>query len=64
LPILGGFKVAAAPDEEAEKKFRKDYDRTIKDLYRDVLFKTMHEKLNAAGLEFACEPYTGPFDSR
>ena len=64
LPVLGGFKVSAAPGNEAEKKFREDYDRTIKDLYRDVLFKAMHEKLNAAGLEFACEPYTGPFDSR
>lgn len=61
LPVLGGFKVASAA---AEKKFRDDYDRTIKDLYRDVLFKTMREKLAAAGLEFACEPYTGPFDSR
>ncbi|MBO7686267.1 MAG: hypothetical protein J6V72_07790, partial [Kiritimatiellae bacterium] len=64
LPILGGFKVSAAPDAAAEKKFKADYDRTIKDLYRDVLFKTMREKLAAAGLEFACEPYTGPFDSR
>ena len=64
LPILGGFKVSVAKDEAAEKKFRADYDRTIKDLYRDVLFKIMHEKLAAAGLEFACEPYTGPFDSR
>ena len=64
LPILGGFKVSAAPDAEAEKKFKADYERTIKDLYRDVLFKTMHEKLAAVGLEFACEPYTGPFDSR
>ena len=64
LPILGGFKVSAAPDAAAEKKFKDDYDRTIKDLYRDVLFKTMREKLSAAGLEFACEPYRGPFDSR
>ena len=64
LPVLGGFKVSAAPDAAAEKKFKADYDRTIKDLYRDVLFKTMREKLAAAGLEFACEPYTGPFDSR
>ena len=64
LPILGGFKASAAPDAAAERKFKADYDRTIKDLYRDVLFKTMHEKLAAAGLEFACEPYTGPFDSR
>ena len=64
LPILGGFKVAAAPDKEAENKFRRDYSRTIADLYRDVLFKRMREKLNAAGLEFACEPYHGPFDTR
>ena len=64
LPILGGLKVSAAKDKDAEKKFRADYDRTIKDLYRDVLFKIMHEKLAAVGLEFACEPYTGPFDSR
>lgn len=64
LPILGGFKVSAAPDAAAEKKFKADYDRTIKDLYRDVLFKLMREKLAAEGLEFACEPYGGPFDSR
>jgi hypothetical protein len=64
LPILGGFKVSVAKDAAAEKKFRADYDRTIKDLYRDVLFKIMHEKLAAVGLEFACEPYTGPFSSR
>ncbi|MBR4171350.1 MAG: hypothetical protein IKR48_06830 [Kiritimatiellae bacterium] len=64
LPILGGFHVTAAPDANAEKKFKADYDRTIKDLYRDVLFRIMHEKLQAVGLEFACEPYTGPFDSR
>ena len=64
LPILGGFKVSAAKDKEAEKKFRADYDRTVKDLYRDVLFKMMHERLNAVGLQFACEPYGGPFDTR
>ncbi|MBQ4198801.1 MAG: hypothetical protein II649_02845, partial [Kiritimatiellae bacterium] len=64
LPILGGFKTSVAPNKEAEAKFRADYDRTIKDLYRDVLFKIMHEKLAAVGLEFACEPYTGPFSTR
>lgn len=64
LPVLGGFKTAAAPDAAAEKKFKDDYRRTVNDLYRDVLFRIMHEKLNAEGLEFACEPYGGPFDSR
>ena len=64
LPILGGFKVSVAQDAAAEKKFRADYERTLKDLYRDVLFKMMHDKLAAVGLEFACEPYRGPFDTR
>jgi hypothetical protein len=61
LPILGGYKVSVAPDKNAENKFKSDYRRTIEELYRDVLFKIMHEKLNAVGLEFACEPYGGPF---
>lgn len=64
LPVLGGFKTKAAPDKVAENKFKTDYERTIKDLYRDVLFKTMHEKINAAGLEFCCEPYGGPIESQ
>lgn len=64
LPVLGGFKTTAAPTESDEKKFKDDYELTIRELYRDVLFKIMHEKLNSAGLEFACEPYGGPFDSR
>ncbi len=61
LPILGGFSVTT-PEREA--KFRADWERTVKDLYRDVLFKIMREKLQSVGLDFACEPYTGPFDSR
>lgn len=64
LPILGGFKVSAASDLASEKKFISDYEETRKELFRDVLFKIMREKLAAEGLEFACEPYEGPFDSR
>jgi hypothetical protein len=64
LPLLGGFKVAAAPDAASVNKFKSDYNQTIRELYRDVLFKIMHEKLAGVGLEFACEPYGGPFDSR
>ncbi len=60
LPVLGGYSVASA---EKEAQFKKDWDRTVKDLYRDVLFKIMREKLQAIGLDFACEPYTGPFDT-
>lgn len=64
LPVLGGFKTKAAADEKAVEKFKRDFERTKKDLYRDVLFRKMHEKLNAIGLEFACEPYSGPFVSQ
>ena len=64
LPILGGFKVSSAPNDNDEKKFKDDYDLTIRELYRDVLFRIMREKLSAVGLEFACEPYGGPFDSQ
>ena len=62
LPVLGGFTDGV--DEEAAKKFRKDFDLTRSELFRDVLFRTMRDRLHAAGLEFACEPYTGPFDTR
>ena len=59
LPILGGYTNLYT---EAEcEKFKKDFDRTIQDLYRDVLFKIMHERLAAEGLQFNCEPYNGPW---
>ena len=61
LPVLGGFEVC---DEATARKFKADYDETVRDLYRDVLFTIMHDMLAEAGLKFACEPYTGPFDSR
>jgi len=60
LPILGGF-TNGFPSAECEK-FRTDYARTVKDLYRDVLFKRMSERLHAEGLAFANEPYEGPFE--
>ena len=63
LPIFGGFKVSVAKDKAAEKKFRDDFKLTIRELYRDVFFKIIHEKLSAVGLEMACEPYGGPIDT-
>lgn len=59
LPILGGYTNLYT---EAEcRKFKADFDRTIQDLYRDVLFKIMHTRLAAEGLQFNCEPYGGPW---
>ncbi len=60
LPILGGYTNLYTAAEI--KRFTVDFDRTRKDLYRDVLFKVMSEKLHAEGLEFSCEPYWGPFE--
>ena len=61
LPILGGYTNLYTAAECT--KFKADFDRTVQDLYRDVLFRIMHEKLSAEGLQFSCEPYTGPFSS-
>jgi len=60
LPILGGYTNLYTAAEV--KRFKADFDRTRKDLYRDVLFRIMSEKLHAEGLEFSCEPYWGPFE--
>jgi hypothetical protein len=40
-------------------KFRADFKETVRDLFRDVYYKTFREKVNAAGLVFASEPYGG-----
>lgn len=48
-------------DSKDSTKFRNDFDATIKDLYRDVYFKTISKKLKAANLTFLCEPYGGPW---
>lgn len=59
LPILGGLTNLYTQTEIA--KFKTDFDRTVKDLYRDVLFKRMAARIHDEGLEFSNEPYEGPF---
>ena len=58
LPTFAGRVVGS--DGET-KKFRADFDRTMADLYRDVLFVTMERMLAAEKIRFVCEPYGGPF---
>jgi len=58
LPIFAGRRIGNKQDSLV---FRKDFDATVKDLYRDVYFTTLAEKLKAAHLEFLCEPYGGPW---
>ena len=60
LPVLGGYTNLYTSAEAA--KFRADFDRTVKDLYRDVLFRRMATRIHAEGLAFSNEPYTGPFE--
>lgn len=60
LPILGGFTNLYTAAEV--QRFTADFDRTRKDLYRDVLFRLVAERLHAEGLAFANEPYDGPFE--
>jgi hypothetical protein len=58
LPIFAGASIGSRDDL---RKFRNDFRNTIEDLYRDVYFKTISEKLKAAHLGFLCEPYGGPW---
>ncbi len=59
LPSLAGFAVSG----EHAAAFRRDFDRTVAELYRDVFFRISRDRLHAAGLAFSCEPYTGPFET-
>ena len=61
LPILGGFTNLYSAAEVT--RFKKDFRETMKELYRDVLFKRMSERLHREGLSFANEPYDGPFQA-
>ena len=58
LPTFAGRVVGSDADTA---KFRADFDRTIADLYRDVLFKVMQRMLREVNIRFVCEPYGGPF---
>jgi hypothetical protein len=59
--LLPCLLVFAGMDFSDRKDFRADFDRTIRDLYRDVYFRIIGQKLRKAGLEFLCEPYGGPW---
>jgi hypothetical protein len=59
LPIFAGRRIGTADDS---LKFRKDFESTIRDLYRDSYFAIISTKLAAAGLTFLSEPYGGPWD--
>ena len=60
-PFLATFAKRTIGSEQETKKFRHDFDATIKDLYRDVYYTTVSKMLREAKLTFLCEPYGGPW---
>lgn len=62
IPYLATFAGRKVGNDKGDTlKFNSDFDATIKDLYRDVYFKTIAKKLKEANLKFLCEPYGGPW---
>ena len=58
LPAFAG-RIIDSPKDSA--KFGYDFEATVKDLYKDIYFTTVSNKLKAAHLTFLCEPYGGPW---
>jgi len=58
-PFIATLAKRTVGSKVETEKFQNDFKDTIRDLFRDVYYKTIHEKLRAAGLVFASEPYGG-----
>ena len=61
IPYLATFAGRIIDSPEDSVKFKKDFDATIKDLYKDIYYTTISKKLRAAHLTFLSEPYGGPW---
>ena len=60
LPALAGYVVGTAGETA---RFLYDYQRTVSDLFAENYYDYFAELCRKAGIEAACEPYGGPFDS-
>jgi len=58
LPVLAGREVASTAETA---KFKRDFRRTVEDLYRDNYWATPGPLAHEAGLKFVAEPYEGPW---
>src|SRR5206468_3134499 len=47
--------------DEETSSFKKDFKRTIEDLYRDCYWAALPPLIHKAGLKFNAEPYQGPW---
>ena len=62
LPWLPVFAGRTLGSKRATDEFHADFQRTIKDLYRDCYWATPRALAHKAGLQFVAEPYTGPWE--
>ena len=58
LPIFAGRTLETPSRTE---QFKKDFKRTVADLYRDCYWATPRSLAHEYGLEFVAEPYEGPW---
>lgn len=58
LPVRAKRVIGSKQDTD---RFKRDFDQTIRDLYRENYFPVVKAKLKEAGLGFMCEPYGGPW---
>ncbi len=59
LPVFAGRTLGTQSDTQ---RFQADFQRTVKDLYRDCYWAVPRALAHEAGLQFVAEPYTGPWE--
>jgi hypothetical protein len=59
VPFLPTLAKRVVGDPARSAAYKKDFERTVADLFRANYFPVIREKLNAAGIKFSCEPYGG-----
>lgn len=59
LPVMAGRTIEG---HGKTARFKADMTQTIHDLYRDVYWSTPGPLAHNAGLQFAAEPYSGPWE--
>jgi hypothetical protein len=64
VPWLPSLTNRVIGSSEMTKRFKRDWDQTISELFIDNYYAAMADLTHRQpGLEFAIEPYTGPFDT-
>jgi hypothetical protein len=62
LPWLPVFAGRTLGSKRVTDQFHADFQRTVKDLFRDCYWATPRALCHEAGLQFVAEPYTGPWE--